>query len=309
MNESLQTPVAFLIFNRPDTAVRVFEAIRAARPPKLLVVADGPRCGRVDDAELCAATRRVIETVDWPCEVLTNFAESNLGCKERVSSGLDWVFSQVEEAIILEDDCLPHPSFFRFCEEMLRRYREDDRIMMIGGTNYLKDRQDVPESYFFSRYFAIWGWATWRRAWDKYDITLSEWGKLRQTCQISTMYHQKFMQKHLTSLFDAAYAGRVNTWDIQWFYTCLFNNGLAVIPKRNLISNIGIVGTHSETTYVYNNLPVFDLYETEITHPLLVYQDGCYDSAFIADYSRVALSIKVKHLIKTVMAKCGVTSC
>ena len=119
MQQLIRTPVAFLVFNRPDTTERVFEAIRLARPPKLLVVADGPRAHRPDDDTKCQATRAIIERVDWPCEVLKNYSEANLGCRTRVSSGLDWVFSTVEEAIILEDDCLPHPTFFRFCEELL----------------------------------------------------------------------------------------------------------------------------------------------------------------------------------------------
>jgi hypothetical protein len=219
---------------------------------------------------------------------------------------LNWVFSQVEEAIILEDDCLPHPSFFRFSEEMLARYRDDERVMMVGGTNYLRDKPDIEQSYFFSRYFAIWGWATWRRAWNKYDITLKEWERIRGEGQVNFLYPQKFMRKHLTTLFDLAYQGRVNTWDIQWFYSCLFNNGLSVVPKKNLISNIGTVGTHSESTFVYNNLPVFDLYREGIVHPGLVYPDGRYDAEFIGDYSRVAFSIRLKHVIKTVRRKCGV---
>ena len=130
------TPVAFLIFNRPETTARVFEAIRRVRPPKLLVVADGPRSDREGENEKCRAARSVIERVDWPCEVITNYADTNLGCRTRISSGLDWVFANVDEAIILEDDCLPDPSFFPFCEELLARYRDDDRIMIIAYLFY-----------------------------------------------------------------------------------------------------------------------------------------------------------------------------
>ena len=144
----LKTPVAFIIFNRPDTTERVFAEIVKAKPPKLLVVGDGPRANREGDAAKVAAARAITKRVDWPCEVLTNFSEVNLGCKVRVSSGLDWVFEQVPEAIILEDDCLPHQTFFRFCEELLERYRDDQRIGMISGDNFQFGHTINDDSYF-----------------------------------------------------------------------------------------------------------------------------------------------------------------
>lgn len=146
----LKTPIAFLIFNRPDTTEKVFCEIAKAKPQKLLVVADGPRSGKAGEAEKCEQARRIISSVDWECEVLTNYSAVNLGCKRRVSSGLDWVFETVEEAIVLEDDCLPSPSFFPFCEELLARYRQDDRIMQVSGSNYIDTGTE--ESYLFSKY-------------------------------------------------------------------------------------------------------------------------------------------------------------
>ncbi len=174
----LTTPVAFIIFKRPDTTRKVFEEIRRAKPPKLLVIADGPRPNIVGEAEKCAAARAIIDSVDWECEVLKNYSDENLGCKQRVSSGLDWVFDNVEEAIILEDDCLPHPTFFRFCEELLEKYRGDERIMTIGGTNLLKNWKSDIQSYHCSNYFNCWGWATWKRVWKHYDVDMKLWGNL-----------------------------------------------------------------------------------------------------------------------------------
>ena len=174
----LTTPVAFLIFNRPDTTARVFEAIRQAKPPKLLVVADGPRPDRPDDVEKCKAARAIIDRVDWACEVLTNYSDLNLGCGKRPATGITWVFEQVEEAIIFEDDCLPHPSFFRFCEELLNYYRHDERIMVISGNNFQFGRNRTDDSYYFSRYNHIWGWASWRRAWEYFDYDLKLWPKI-----------------------------------------------------------------------------------------------------------------------------------
>ena len=163
----MNTPIVFIVFNRPELTRRVFASIREARPSKLLVVCDGPRSGRPDDREKVAAVRQVIANgVDWPCDVRREYSESNLGCRERVVSGLNWVFALVEEAIVLEDDCLPDASFFAFAEEMLARYRNDPRVLHIGGNNFTSDKYHLSHSYAFSRYGHIWGWATWRRAWE-----------------------------------------------------------------------------------------------------------------------------------------------
>lgn len=274
----LNTPVAFFIFNRPETTQRVFAEIARVQPETLLVVADGPRYA--EDTEKCAQTRAIVETIDWPCTLLTNYSDHNLGCKHRVAYGLDWVFTQVEEAIILEDDCVPEPSFFPFCEQMLEHYRGDTRIMMIAGTNYLLDSLSIPESYTFSRYFAIWGWATWKRAWERYDLKMQAWETLKAQGQLQGFYPQPFMQEHITTSFDLVHQGRVDTWDIQWFYSCLFQSGLCVVPKVNLISNIGVVGRHSSEQDRNHFKPVFALNTALMTHPAQVYADQRYDLPF-----------------------------
>lgn len=180
-NYKLSTAIAFCIFNRPDRTQQVFQAIREAQPSQLLVIADGPRSGHPNDLEDCQITRSIIDQVDWDCEVLTNFSDINLGCRQRISSGLDWVFEQVEEAIILEDDCLPDPSFFPYCQELLERYRDTPEVMMISGNNFQFGHNPVEHSYYFSHYGHVWGWATWRRAWQKYDNSLAQWPQLRNT--------------------------------------------------------------------------------------------------------------------------------
>ncbi len=276
-----QPPVAFLVFNRPDCTRRVFAAIRAARPSKLLVVADGPRAGHPTDDADCRAVRTIIEDgVDWDCEVLTHFSPTNLGCRQRVASGLDWVFAQVEQAIILEDDCLPAPEFFVFCARMLERFREDDRVLMIGGTNYLLNEMQLPESYFFSRYFAIWGWATWRRAWRLYNRQMDGWPAMRDAGGLRGFYPQEFMVNYMSRLFDTGVQPGCNTWDIQWFYTCLTNKGLSIVPRVNLISNIGLVGTHTSDDHSNHNFPVFPFDAVNLVHPSLVAPHPDYDAAF-----------------------------
>lgn len=272
------TPVAFFVFNRPDVTRIVFEAIARAQPETLLVIADGPRS--LSEQERCLQVRAIIDEVDWPCRVVTEYSKVNLGCKKRLSSGLDWVFSQCEEAIILEDDCVPEASFFPFCEQMLARYRVDSRVMMVTGTNYLLDQLDVPESYIFSRYYSVWGWATWKRAWALYDISLINWDQQKAQKQIHSFYSQSYMQASVAAGFDLVHQNKIDTWDIQWSYSCLFNSGLCVVPKVNLISNIGTVGHHSSERDRNHHKPVFALNTVPMIHPAQMFPDQRYEIPF-----------------------------
>lgn len=241
----MKTPISFIIFQRQNTTEKVFEAIRQAKPTKLLVVADGPRDNRVGEAEKCAATRAIIDRVDWDCEVLKNYSEINLGCGKRVSSGLDWVFEQVEEAIILEDDCLPHPTFFPFCEELLERYRYDERIASISGQNVQFGRKRTESSYYFSRYNHIWGWATWRRAWQYYDFDMKLWPTIRDGYFLTDVLGDNQAVKIWTKVFQDMYdRNKFNTWDFQWQFACWIHKRIGILSNVNLISNLGF-GTES----------------------------------------------------------------
>jgi hypothetical protein len=264
----LTTPVAFLIFNRPDTTARVFEAIRQAKPPKLLVVADGPRTDRPDDVEKCKDARAIIEKVDWDCEVLTNYSDVNLGCKSRVSSGLNWVFDTVEETIILEDDTLPEQTFFQFCDIMLSKYREDERIMMISGTNFLGKWKSNIQSYHFSYYGGIWGWASWKRAWKYYDRDMKLWAdqEIQKRVRDVLASHRQFMSRE--KIFWAAFKGNIDTWDYQWGFARLVQSGLSIVPSVNLISNIGFGenATHTKSP----NAELANLNTTSLEFPLKI---------------------------------------
>ena len=268
----LTTPVAFLIFNRPDTTARVFEAIRQAKPPKLLVVADGPRPDRPDDVEKCKAARAIIDGVDWDCEVLTNYSDANLGCKNRVSSGLDWVFETVEEAIILEDDCLPHSSFFRFCEELLDYYRHDKRIMAISGDNFQFRRRHTEYSYYFSRYTHIWGWASWRRAWQYYDVKMKLWEEIRDGDWLKSILEETKVVKYWTKIFQTAYDDKIDTWDYPWTFACWIQNGLTILPNVNLVSNIGFGEDATHTSSSKSRVANLGVQEMNfpLEHPLFV---------------------------------------
>ena len=273
----LNTPVAFLIFNRPDVTRRVFEAIAAARPKRLLVVADGPR--NDEEAKRCNETRAIIESVNWDCEVQTNYADVNLGCKRRVSSGLDWVFENCEEAIIVEDDCLPHESFFPFCEELLARYRDDERVGMICGSNFQRGVEISADSYFFALNVTAWGWASWRRVWRNYDVEMKRWPELRETNWLSELLINPVAVKYWSEAFDSTYQGENNTWDYQFFFSWWAQNQLAAIPQKNLVSNIGFgdVSTHTRDTLpTLANLPVKPL-PFPLKHPADVVLDTAAD--------------------------------
>ena len=220
-----------------------------AKPPKLLVVADGPRNHHPGEAEKCAATREIIKKVDWNCEVLTNYSDVNLGCKNRVSSGLDWVFENIEEAIILEDDCVPDITFFQFCEEMLESYKHDERIMCISGLNVPHKIIKTEYSYHFSLYNRIWGWATWRRAWQYFDVEMKLWPYIYHNNFLSDILKEPRAVKYWTNIFQKAYEGKIDTWDYQWTFASWLQNGLCILPSVNLVTNIGF---GEEATHTIN---------------------------------------------------------
>lgn len=245
MSSELEIPVAFLIYKRPDVMRRVFATIAAARPRRLYVIADGPR--DESEAARCAEARAIIAGVDWDCEVFTNYAETNLGLKRRVSSGLDWVFAHEEQAIILEDDCLPDSTFFRFCAELLERYRDDERIMHISGNNFLRGRVPIATSYYFSRYPHVWGWATWRRAWRQYDVDMIRW-KDHDRERYLGEFEKRIERDFWRFRWRRVAAGKEDTWSSQWVFACLASGGYAITPAQNLVSNIG-AGSDATNTH------------------------------------------------------------
>ena len=231
--------VAFFIFNRPSLTEQVFGSIAAARPPRLLVVGDGPRPDHSDDEYLVAQARAVIGRVDWPCEVLTCYSDHNLGCRQRVATGLDWVFSQVEEAIVLEDDTLPDASFFPYCEELLARYRGDSRVHMVSGFTIFEPGRVTSRSYYFSRCYHIWGWAGWARAWASYDIEMRRWPEVRDTQWLEQLLGDPIEARIARDIFDQTHSGRITTWDFQWVFASWLDGGVSVTPAATLVTNIG----------------------------------------------------------------------
>lgn len=288
----LSTPVVFLIFNRPDLTKQVFEAIRQAQPNTLLVVADGPRFP--EETAKCQAARAIIEQVDWECTVLTNYSDTNLGCRKRVSSGLDWAFSQVESAIILEDDCLPHPSFFTFCDTLLSYYWDDNRVWVISGDNFQGGQWRGDGSYYFSRYNHCWGWATWRRAWQHYDAELKGWKALKASGLLSSIFENPLEQQYWSRIWDTLYIhNQPDSWAYRWAFTCMSNGGLTILPNVNLVSNIGFGSraTHTTQKSLLSDTPNLDI--GEINHPSFVLRN-CIADSYTFDHHYGGINIK-KH--------------
>lgn len=237
----LNTPVALCIFDRPHFTELVFGAIAQARPRQLFVFADGPRSSV--EAELCTRALAVIKNVDWDCDVRYDVSDVNLGTRHRFATGVDWVFSEVDEAIVLEDDCVPDPTFFPFCEAMVERYRHDPRVMMVSGANYLEHWKEDRQSYHFSRFGGTYGWASWKRAWRFYDVTMAAWGDEEVKARIRDLLADEEIFAAQARRFDRRYAdtGGRKGWDVPWTFARLAQAGLAVVPAVNLVTNVGNV--------------------------------------------------------------------
>ena len=267
----VQSPVLFIIFNRPDTTAQVFEQIRRVQPSRLYIAADGPRLDKENESNLCEQTRMVIKLVDWDCEVKTLFRDENLGCKDAPASAITWFFEQEEEGIILEDDCLPANDFFRFCDILLKKYRYDTRIRTISGTNYQHGQVWGAASYYFSNLTHIWGWASWRRVWNDYDKNLKAYQAADAYKQFLNVFGETILAKDWIKILADLQASKIDTWDYQLSIINYFNNGLSIIPNVNLISNIGFGegATHTTNKNDINAcLPAGSI--EEIIHPLYI---------------------------------------
>ncbi|MBP6335551.1 MAG: glycosyltransferase family 4 protein [Bacteroidia bacterium] len=250
-----KTPILFLIFNRPQHTFAVFEILRKIRPAKLFIAADGPRSNVPEDHDRCEEARKIIHMIDWECDLQVLFRETNLSLKHGVSSAINWFFENVEEGIILEDDCLADESFFSFCEELLERYRNDERIMHINGSNFLLGKEfNFTGSYYFSKICHPWGWATWKRSWQKYDIDMKNLDTFLTTDKLAKITSNKEAAEFYANSFRNTAAGKINTWDYQWFYTVWLHDGIAISPARNLVSNIGFGKEATHTNYKYTRL-------------------------------------------------------
>ena len=245
----LQTPVLFIVFNRLDLTKRVFERIRQAEPAQLFIAADGSRPLKAGENQQCAELRAwLLGNISWNCEVKTLFRTQNLGCAEAVSQAITWFFSEVEQGIILEDDCLPHPSFFGFCEQLLHHHKHNPKVWSVGGSNFQHQRQRGQASYYYSQYATVWGWATWRRAWQYYDLYLSTLPQFKQNNTIAKVFTQEKLQQKWLKTFEEVHKKQHETWDYSLFFAQWQQGALAITPQKNLVSNIGFDSRAVHTT-------------------------------------------------------------
>ncbi len=271
--------VLVLAFNRPDTTRQVFEALRDVRPEALYFAVDGARDGKHEESLRVAQVQSLVEMIDWKCDVRTLFRKMNLGCKIAVSEAITWFFDHVEAGIILEDDCVAHPSFFPYAGELLERYRDEERVLMVSGDNFQKDRGGSDESYYFSRYAHIWGWATWRRAWKQYDHEMKAWPKLRDGGELAGLLRDRGAASYWSGIFEDTYRNRNTSWAYRWQFCIWAQKGLVVLPRCNLVSNVGFgeFATHTTALSPWANLPVKPM-SFPLVHPLSLEWDDRADA-------------------------------
>ena len=282
----LNTAVLFLIFNRLETTKLVFEQIKTARPPKLYIACDGPRQSKPDEEKKVQEIRDyVLEHIDWDCEVQTLFRAQNLGCKRAVSQAIDWFFENESQGIILEDDCLPCQSFFWFCEEMLNYYNDDLRVWHISGDNFQNGKKRGDGDYYFSNYTHIWGWATWADRWKSYDVNTEDYKVFVKSKKIESIFDNYKEQKFWIKVLNEVKSGKIDTWDYQWSYRAFVNNGLSILPNKNLVENIGfgIDATHTfDESSKFANLNTNDIV-FPIKHPQFMLRDKAADNLTAKD--------------------------
>ncbi len=268
--------VLLIAFHQPETTAQVINSLRAAAPRRLYFAVDGPRRALAGEADHVARVRDLAATVDWPCSLQTRFLTENLGPRHAVSSAIDWFFTHEESGIILEHDCVAHPSFFGFCDAMLERYRDDPRVMHVGG-NYFQARPVGDASYYFSRIPHIWGWATWRRAWRYYDVDMASWRDYRDAGRLVTNIPWAWQRQKWRYVLDKVALPRARTWDYQWTFTLFRHQGLAVTPNVNLVSNIGFGprAVHGRNpAHPFANMPRSAMPEPLVHPSAIVADDG-----------------------------------
>ncbi|MEZ6093036.1 MAG: glycosyltransferase family 2 protein [Pirellulaceae bacterium] len=257
---SFDVPIAFCFYNRPEQTQQVFSEIRNIAPRELLLISDGPNSNRAGDTEKVLRCREVVKQIDWDCSVRRCYSVNNLGCRIRMSSGLNWAFQHAESLIVLEDDCLPSRSFFTFCREALERYRDDESVFMVSGDRFLPTL-DGSQAYR-SKWAHIWGWASWSRAWQFYDLELQDWPQRAQTNWLQEWCDRETEVEHWRSVFDQVHQSAIDTWDYSWMYTLWSQNAHCVIPPKNLVTNIGFAhdATHTvDPDSALANLPRHEL--------------------------------------------------
>lgn len=299
----INTPILLIIFNRPDKVERLIDSLRTIKPPKVYVSADGPRDGVLTDQVRCAGARAKLSLIDWPCEVFTNFHERNTGADFGPEKAINWFFENVEEGIILEDDCSAHRDFFRFAEELLARYRTNDKIMMISGNNFQNGIQRGEGSYYYSKYPSTWGWASWKRAWKHYDTKISDYESFMKKNMLDTVCQSNLEKKYWQKFFGKIKSGKLEHWDIKWIFAIWNNNGLAVTPNVNLVKNIGF-GLDATHTFKHDDRMVVGTSSlSEIISPATIAVNKEADAYLFRHIYQFTVKKKLLYLIELIKGK------
>ena len=294
--DSLQVPVILVVFNRPDHLDGLLQQIKLANPKTVYVLADAPRVGNQLDIALCEEVRAVIDKFDLDCELIKLYRTTNLGCKKNIETGLDWSFEREECGIILEDDCIPNLDFFRFCEDMLLKYKDDSRIFSITGNNFQNNKMRGNGSYYVSKYMHCWGWATWRRAWKFYDGSLSFWPTWKNSFKWHAIHPSSAESRYWLDIFDRVYSKKIDSWAYPWLASSWYFGGNTITPNINLVKNMGF-GSNATNTQNKNGLEELctSILPPMIIHPLSLEPNNVADKYVFKNVFKMSFGRKIKN--------------
>lgn len=280
MNSHYQAPILIIAFNRHDTTQKIFDVIRVTKPSKLYIAVDAPRAGNVEDQKNVAQVKQIFDKINWECEVHKRYSEINQGCGPGPYNAISWVFEQEDRAIILEDDCIPAIAFFSYCNELLEKYKDDKRIWLISGNQYNEEAVTTPHSYFFSRYGHSHGWATWKRCWLEMDVNMTKYPLIKNQNLLKSAFRTKKEYLFFRNKFDRIFNDtelKTHIWDFQFMLALKSNDALTIVPRKNLITNVGYIGTHSYKKAHYHDRKADENFVI-ISHPEFIICDVDYDS-------------------------------
>jgi len=295
----MNIPIVLIIYRRPDLVKQLVNSLRKFRPQNIYVVADGPKSG--EENSLCEESRSAIDLITWPCNIHKVYAKTNMGLRNRVVSGLNYVFKREKWAIILEDDLVLGSSFLKYADSLLKKYEKDERIIAINGNNFLFNETLVKDSYYFTKYVHSWGWATWKRAWKLFDDNMTNWPEIRETDLLKKSLKSRISALYWKMIFDMVYAGNVDSWAYRWTYSALINQKLCVNPRYNLVSNVGYGKDASHTKYKSRllNMPIREL-TFPLKHPKQVVISEKLDK-IIERYCYLTPIVALSLLIKSIL--------
>lgn len=302
----MTVPVLLIFFNREEEVLQVIDAIRKYAPEKMYLASDGGRTEK-EHHKVLQIREKVKKSIDWDCQLKCLFSDKNLGCKWGPVSAVNWVFENEDRCIILEDDCVPDASFFEYCEQLLERYADNEDVWMISGDNHVADDSMFEKSdYIFSLRSVIWGWATWKRAWEKCDFQLRMWPVCKKEKSLSHTYYMKYYDEleYMTKQLDNIFRQKDRSiWDYQWRFNMIINNGLCIIPRRNLVRNIG---WGKDATHTKKAIKIYDVssdvLHSPIQHPVCVMANADFDRKYgeLLFRSRLEMEIGNKNIGKVI---------